>query len=208
MNRSLLLAGCLAAWACAAPARAQSGDASFTLVNRGQTAVRELFVTPAGDANWGRNRLERGPLTPGARFQIQRRRDGNCVFDVRVVFTDGRTEDRRNLNTCTVDAIAIGEPAQAAGSQGAGSKESGDPSFRLVNRGPRTIAELFATPAGTGTWGENRLDPGGLPPAAEKLVHVTRTGNCLFDLRVVFADHKAVEKHRTDLCRITDLPVP
>jgi hypothetical protein len=88
------------------------------------------------------------------------------------------------------------------------AKATDDPSFRFINRGSQPIKELFATPAGMTNWGQNRLDEGPLPPATEKLVHIARTGNCLFDLRVVFADGHAVEKHRSDLCRITDLPVP
>ena len=57
-------------------------------------------------------------------------------------------------------------------------------------------------------WGQNRLADGALPPETEKLVRIARGGNCLFDLKVVFADGKALEKHHADLCRITDLPVP
>lgn len=125
-----LLSAALAA-ATARPAAAQSGDPSFTLVNRGGVPLRELFVTPAGDANWGRNRLDRGPLAPGAKFAVARRRNGNCIMDIRAVFADGRREERRGLNTCELDAVAVGEP----GAAGAATKESDDPSFRLVNRG-------------------------------------------------------------------------
>ena len=195
----LALAAAPAAWA-------QGADASFTLVNRGAAPLRELFVTPAGDANWGRNRLDHGALPPGGRFQVRRRRDGNCVMDIRAVFADGRTEDRRGLNTCAADAVAVGEPA--ANSQAGHGKAGDDPSFRLVNRGRQPIAKLFATPAGMTNWGQNRLVDGALPPETEKLVRIAGGGNCLFDLKVVFADGKALEKHRADLCRITDLPVP
>jgi hypothetical protein len=197
-----LLATLALALALAPSAHAQGGDASFTLVNRGPVPLREVFVTPAGDANWGRNRLDRAALPPGGRFEVRRRRDGNCIMDIRAVFADGRTEDRRGLNTCAVDAVAVGEPVASV------AKGSDDPSFRLVNRGSQPIAELFATPAGMTNWGQNRLVEGALPPATEKLVRIARTGNCLFDLKVVFADGKALEKHHADLCRITDLPVP
>ena len=200
--RPLLALLVMLALAAATAAQAQSRDASFTLVNRGTVALRDLFVTPAGDPDWGRNRLDRGALPPGGRFEVRRRRDGNCIMDIRAVFADGRTEDRRGLNTCTVDAIAMGETVATGG------KPADDPSFRLVNRGAQPIVEFFATPSGMTNWGENRLDSYGLPAGAEKLIHIPRTGNCLFDLRVVFADHRALEKRHDDLCRITDLPVP
>lgn len=106
---------------------------------------------------------------------------------------------RRKLILACTTMLAAG-PALA--------KPTDDPSFQLVNRGTQTIRELFATPAGMTNWGENRLDRNGLPAGAAKLIRIPRNGNCLFDLRVVFADHKALEKRHDDLCRITDLPVP
>jgi hypothetical protein len=87
-------------------------------------------------------------------------------------------------------------------------KGSDDPSFRLVNRGTQALTELYATPAGRENWGRNRLDNATVAPSATRLIRIPRTGDCIFDLRVVFADHKALEKKHTDLCRITDLAVP
>ncbi len=202
-HRLLAVLVLLGALAAVPPAARAANDPSFNLVNRAGVAVREVYVTPAGDANWGRNRLH-GTLAPGASFGLQRRSDGNCLFDIKVVFVDGRSEERRGLNTCTLDAVAVGGPEQKV------DKTEDDPSFRLVNRGAETIAELYATPAGLAGWGHNRLPPDGVPAGTASVIRIARvaTGNCLFDLRVVFADHKAVEKRRADLCRITDLPVP
>ena len=191
--------------ACAIISQAMAADASFTLVNRGASAVRELFVTPAGDANWGRNRIAGHPIPPAGQFLVKRRADGNCILDLRAVFADGRAEERKGLNTCNVDQVAVGLPAGAAGAPG---KEATDPSIRLVNRGKQDIIEFYAALAGHANWGINRLDAGPLPAATDKLIRIARTGDCLYDLRVVFADHTAKEKRGTDLCRINDLPVP
>jgi hypothetical protein len=212
MTRRSLFAA-LAALAVAAPALAApaligpawADDASFTLVNRGSVAVRELFVTPAGDANWGQNRVAGHPIPPAGHFLVKRRADGNCILDIRAVFTDGKNEERKGLNTCNVDSVAVGLPSPAAPATG---KEATDPSVRLVNRGQQPIIEFYVAVAGHQDWGANRLEAGPLPAATEKLIRIARTGDCLFDLRVVFADHTAKEKHGTDLCRITDLPVP
>jgi hypothetical protein len=203
MARPILFALALAA--LAAPASA--ADASFTLVNRGASAVKQLFVTPAGDANWGQNRLAGRPIEPGADFLVKRRPDGNCILDIKAVFADGKTEERKALNTCNIDAVAVGRVMGAAAPPGTG-KESGDPSIRLVNRGAQDITEFFVAAPGHTEWGRNRLALGPLPAATEKLVHIDVTGSCVFDLRVVFADHSAKEKRGTDLCKITDLPVP
>jgi len=202
MTRHTILAA-VAMLALASPALAD--DPSFTLDNRAASAVRELFVTPAGDANWGQNRLAGRTIPPGGSFRVKRRTDGNCIMDIRAVFADGRAEERKGLNTCNVDAVAVG---MATATTAAAAKPADDPSVKLVNRGTQAIAEFYAAPAGRGNWGQNRLDAGPLPPATEKLIRIVKTGDCLFDLRVVFADHTAKEKHRTDLCRITDLPIP
>jgi hypothetical protein len=200
----------------ALPAVAQSsGDGSFALVNRGASPVQELYVTPAGDANWGRDRLHGQRVAPGAAFRVLLRRDGNCIFDVRAVFADGRREERRGLNTCSLDDVAVGGPEAprgAATAQGNQLRPGEDASFRLVNRGREAISALFATPSGDADWGQNRLPEGGVPAGTSSVIRIARTdtaqAQCLFDLRVVFADHRALEKRHADLCRITDLPVP
>ena len=101
-----------------------------------------------------------------------------------------------------------GRPAAAAAAAAPGRKPADDPSFRLVNRGQQPIAELFATPSGTGTWGRNRLDQGKLAPQEARLFRLPRGGQCTYDLRVVFEGGRALERKGANLCRITDLPVP
>ena len=105
-------------------------------------------------------------------------------------------------------ARAAAPAAPAGGATGAGGKPADDPSFRLVNRGQQPIAELFATPAGTGNWGRNRLDQGPLAPAGTQMLRLPRGGECVYDLRVVFADRRALERKGANLCRVSDLPVP
>jgi hypothetical protein len=204
MARKLIVAW-LAALACAVTAPALAEDASFMLVNRGASPIRELFVTPAGDARWGQNRIAGHPIPAGGHFEVTRRADGNCILDIRAVFADGREELRKGLNTCNIDAVAVGAPGAAALKR---AKESTDPSIRLVNRGNQDILGFYMASPGHHEWGENRLSAGPLPAATEKFVRIANTGTCVFDLRVVFADHSAKEKHGADLCKITDLPVP
>ncbi len=206
LARTMFASAALLAASFALQARAQdSQNPSFNLLNRSSVAIRELYVTPAGDTRWGQNRLDAHPIPPGGSFAVRRRIDGNCIFDIRAVFADRRTEDRRDVNTCNLEDVAMGQPAGAR----TGAKAADDPSFRLVNRAAQPVEELFATPAGLGNWGQNRLTSGPIPAQGSRLVAIQKQpgGSCLFDLRVVFADHTARERHRTDLCRLTDLPV-
>jgi hypothetical protein len=99
---------------------------------------------------------------------------------------------------------AIPAPAAPAGP---GGKAADDPSFRLVNRGAQAIAEFFATPSGSGTWGQNRLDAGALAPRAGRDFRLPR-GACVYDLKVVFADKRTMERKGANLCRVAELPVP
>ncbi len=195
---TVLAAGLFAAGAAYAQG---TQNPSFNLRNRSSSVIRELYVTPAGDERWGRNRLAQ-PLPAGASFAVRRRVDGNCIFDIRVVYADRRTEDRRGVDTCRAEDVAMG-----GGLAEAARKAADDPSFRLVNHGGQAILELYATPAGSGQWGQNRLQT---PVAAnsDRMVVVERQSSCRFDLKVVLADRHARERHGADLCRITDLPVP
>jgi hypothetical protein len=179
-------------------------------------AVRELFVTPAGDANWGRNRLDGRngnptSIAPGASFVLRRPADTNCIFDLRVQLADGKTEDRRNVNTCATETVSIGAPAAPpapATMDAKTGKYTDDPSFRLFNRAARDLTELYATPSGLGNWGQNRIGSDPLPPDHGRPITLTRDGNCFYDLRVVFADKRTVEKKHANLCKTTDLPAP
>ncbi len=208
-----LLALLCAAGPAPGPAIPQAGqNASFNLVNRTAQPIRELFVTPAGNANWGQNRLDGRAGNPTAipangSFTVRRRADNNCIFDVRVVFADGKSEERKGLNTCSLEEVMIGTAAAAAHNAATG-KAADDPSVRLFNRAAVPITEFYAIPAGLGDWGQNRLDKSPVSPDQSRQVALPRDGNCIYDLRVVFADRKAREKKKTNLCRIAELPVP
>ncbi len=214
-----LILAAMAAAMLAGPALAQTKpptgaqNSSFNLVNRSQAPIKELFVTASGNANWGQNRLDGKSghptsLAPGASFAVRRALDTNCVFDIRVVYADGKPEERRGVNTCAVEDVAFGAQP-AAGPVAATGKAADDPSIRLFNRSAKSIMDFRATATGsTGGASPNRLGTSPLPPDNFRAIALPKDGNCIFDLRVVYADGKAVEKKKTNLCRISELPVP
>ncbi len=197
----------------APPAGAQ--NSSFNLVNRSSQAVRELFVTSAGNANWGQNRLDGKSGNPttiaaGGSFAVRRKLDTNCIFDLRAVFADGRAEERKAVNTCAVEDVVVGAAPASNVPVAATGKPADDPSFKLFNRSARAITELRASPSGGGAVAaaENRLGSAPLAPDNSRRITLPRDGNCIFELRVVFADGAAKERHKFNLCKIADLPVP
>ena len=195
---------------CLLPAVAHAADnPSFNVVNRTRSAITELYATPAGMTRWGKNRMGDNTVPPNENWPVRLLADGNCVYDIRVVFASGQSDERRSLNTCTVDHVffpATPGPAVPVQPTARGSA-SADPSLRLINRGRAMLNEIYVSPTGEGTWGEDRLDDGTLAPGRQTVIRLPR-GQCIFDLRSVFANGEATEKRRLNLCSVTDLRVP
>jgi hypothetical protein len=182
-------------WPAAALAQPMASNPSFTLENRAAVGIRQFFATPGGRANWGQDRLNGKGLPSKARVGIRLPTDGNCLYDLRAVFADGRNEDRRGLNTCEVKDVAFGEAAAAPRA------------WRLLNRGSAPVAEIAARPPGADKWLTDHLPAGPIAPGAERNLALPPGGQCVFDLRVTFADGKTREKHAADLCKSPDQAV-
>ena len=88
------------------PGTAASRDPSFRLNNAGGHTIREIYVSAATSSAWGPDRLGSAVLAPGQRVAIPLPM-GQCVNDVRVVFMDGRADERRQVNTCALTDMAF-----------------------------------------------------------------------------------------------------
>ncbi len=188
----------LVALLAAAPARAQpgwpaeagqEGNPSFNLVDRGRLPIVELYATPADTDRWGRDRLRRSVLLPGQVFPV-RLPAGTCLYDLRVVYADGRPEERRGLDTCRVDALAF--PQSAADQPFPGRTE---------------VTSLFLSPSADQCWGLDRLGDESVPAGGTRVIRLP-PGTCAYDVRVVFATGRAMERRGLNLCAVTDLLVP
>jgi S1-C subfamily serine protease len=96
----------------------------------------------------------------------------------------------------------------AAETVAAMTKPANDPSFTLVNKGPRVISELFATPSGRGNWGRDRMEGHALAAGQSHLFRLPPQEGCVWDLKVVSNDGKSLERKNANLCRMTELTVP
>lgn len=179
---------------------------SFNLANRGTQPINELYATPAGVDRWGRDRLGQNSISPGQNFPVRLPADGNCVYDIRVVYADGKPEERRRVNTCQVEAIAFpgGRTANPNTAQGSASD---DPSFRLVNRGRSEVNQLYVSLSSQENWGSDRLGDDTIAAGGTRVIRLPQ-GECTYDIRVVFANGEATERRRVNLCSINDLRVP
>lgn len=207
--RSLLFALCVVfAW----PAAAQN-DPTIDIVNSGTVPIFEVFISPSSATGWGRDLLGDDVIMPGARQRI--RPAGNeCVFDVRIVYEGGRSEERRRQNLCQMTELAFRGPGQQGGQQGAQQArpaqpaqraETGDPSFALVNRSGRTINEAFASLANDTNWGQDRLGANTVLPNGQRFQMNLPQGPCQWDIAVVYDDGRREEKRNQNLCAVTEL---
>lgn len=77
------------------------GNPSFNLVNNTGRTVRELYASPATDNNWGADRLGQDMVPTGRTYAV-RLPQGDCIYDVRVVFDNNEAQERRRINLCEV----------------------------------------------------------------------------------------------------------
>jgi hypothetical protein len=201
----------------AAQAQAQTGDPSFNLVNRSARTIFEAYASPASDSNWGQDRLGTNVVPAGRSFVI-RLPQGECIYDVRIVFDrqGGPAEERRNINLCNLTELAFdGRQAQQGGQQAPAPQAqaprpagpTGNPSFNLVNQGQRTVMQVFASLATDNNWGPDRLGADTVAPGAVYAVRLPE-GPCMYDIRFVYDGGQPQERRNVNLCEITNLTVP
>jgi S1-C subfamily serine protease len=99
----------------------------FTVVNRATKAIQSIFVSSVEEKNWGADVLP-GVLRPGDRFEVKLPRNGQCTYDVRIVYDDQAIEDRMKQNVCAVMEMAFsgpGQPQQRPPQGGGGAQGNG-----------------------------------------------------------------------------------
>lgn len=184
--------------ACSTPSgtsQGQPGDPAFHVVNNSSTTIRYIYVVPAETTSWGNDWLGSATLAAGQRFRVAPARDGRCVFDVRVVYANEQSEERRRQNLCSLSEMVFTGPPQTSTSNA---------DFEVVNRSSQTITNVYVAPAPASQWGSDRL-PGTITPGSRYKVVMPRDGRCQYDVRVVFQDRSAEEKRGQNLCATTEL---
>jgi S1-C subfamily serine protease len=97
------------------PQQSNVPDPDFYVVNRSQKVIGELFVSSVQSPNWGEDLIP-GVLKPGERFLVKLPRNGQCAYDVRVIYDDKSVEERRKQDVCKIDEMAFtGQAARAEG---------------------------------------------------------------------------------------------
>ena len=84
---------------------APANNADFEVVNRTSRTIMEIYVSPQTSDNWGDDKLP-STLAPGAKFMVRLPR-GECTYDVRVVYDDRSTEDKREQDLCAISEMVF-----------------------------------------------------------------------------------------------------
>jgi hypothetical protein len=199
----------LAALLAAMPAAAQSNDPSFNLVNRSGQPINEIYVSPVNDRNWGRDLLGTEILPNGRAFPVRIAPSAGCHQDVRVVYADGRPEERRGQDTCAITELVFGTAAAAPAppaTRGGGvgpAAQGGNPSFNLVNHGRGPMREVYVSSARDTHWGNQRL-PRAMNPGEHLAVRLAEN-DCVNDVRVIWADGRTEDRRAVDTCRLVNM---
>ena len=84
-----------------------ANDLTLRLINASDKTITEVFATPSGRSNYGKNRLDQGTLlAQGARvFKLSA--NGNCLYDIKVVFIDGKAREHKATNLCKLSDLTV-----------------------------------------------------------------------------------------------------
>ncbi|WP_149537876.1 Tat pathway signal protein [Siccirubricoccus phaeus] len=167
-----------------------SAQIRFSLVNNTGQVIEQVYVSPSRSSNLGPDVLGANVLPAGSSSWIVPG-FGDCVLDVRVVFQGGRSEERRQMNACSLSRIVWG-----------GGGGGGDPSFQFVNQGGMTVNELYISLSSDQSWGRDRLGNGTLAPGNGFWVALPSGKVCTVDIRVVYADGRASERRGVETCSV------
>lgn len=80
----------------------RGGNPSFVFTNGSGVTIREVYVSLSSDNNWGPDRLGANVLNPGQRLSISLPSVGVCTVDMRVVYMNGTSSERRRVETCSI----------------------------------------------------------------------------------------------------------
>lgn len=80
-----------------------------------------------------------------------------------------------------------------------------DTRFQVVNNSSLTVMQLFFSHASRNDWGVDQLGQNVLPPG--RAWNYTAANAGAYDFRVVYANGRAAELRRVDICRATQIVV-
>lgn len=189
---ALLLAGtsslALPAFA-AGPRTVAAGPRAVTVVNHASQAMREVYISANSEDNWGLDRLSGHSIAQGHSQTIPLGRSAECRYDLRIIYDDDTTEESHEVNVCTARQVSL---------EGANLGDRATHDVTILNDSEIDMKSFYITAAGSANWGTDQLGDDVVQPKSTK--SVPYRGACSVDIRVVFNNHSAEERHGYDVC--------
>lgn len=104
------------------------------------------------------------------------------------------------LATAAVEAAPLRPSTRLEMSQSRLAQPVAAGSVLVVNRGSKPVWVLQVTPTDAGTWGQDRLGSGSLPPGGKGVLRLGRGPGCHYDLRATYAHGGELTRFSLDLC--------
>jgi hypothetical protein len=106
------------------------------------------------------------------------------------------------VSACAPQTVYIPQPAYIAPPP---VVQSCDTRFQVVNNSGLTVMQLFFSHASRNDWGVDQLGQNVLPPG--RAWNFTAANAGAYDFRVVYANGRAAELRRVDICRASRIVV-
>ncbi|PTM61941.1 hypothetical protein [Phreatobacter oligotrophus] len=105
-----LMASCLSIAPVAQAQTDRDGQQRWiNIVNRTNVTIREFYMTDVDTRGWGDDRLGQNVVEPGQALRVvptpRQRSRGYCQFDMKIVFENERTVERRGVNLCSTSNL-------------------------------------------------------------------------------------------------------
>src|SRR5579863_320393 len=85
-----------------------AADQNFVLHNRTERTIKSLYVSPAGAGNWSEDILGQDILDYHTDLEVRFDRGASqCEWDVRADFSDGTSEQVRDVDFCAVSEVTF-----------------------------------------------------------------------------------------------------
>jgi len=166
----------------------------FFLVNQSNQSIAVVYARPSGTSAWGSDLLGPNLLLPNGRRPINPKYSGNCIFDLRIAYTNRSLEDRLGVDLChTSEVTFTGRAARIV------PPSATVPTYEILNQSAQEIVGVYVSRSSAGQWGQNRL-VGVVAPKAKFNVPIPETDGCRYDLMVKYADDSSEVLSDQDVC--------
>ncbi len=185
----------------------RAADHTVTIVNRTSNKIQELHASLSSENQWGSDRLGDSVIAPGHNYALHLNPPGSaCDYDFRVKYAGGKAEERRNVNICRTSSVIFdGSKAKADSDDNSSPGNGARHAVTIINHSPREISEIYISGKNDSNWGSDKLGDDTL--SAGHRFDTNFNGDCTQDLRIVYDNKSAEERHDINFCAHAEVEV-